>query len=691
MGVMNNLRENTGVILWILVFSFGVIWVLQDSQMFDAIGAQPRDIAVVNGTPIQYQEYQQTLQQQMRRYREQLGEVSQAQEEQIQEQTYTQLVNSVLIEQEMERMGVTVTDAEVLDMVYGDDPHPLIRQQFADSTGQINYALLQNFAQNTEAKETWRQIEDYLIQQRRQQKMSNIVQATVHISEKDVERFHKRQNASVAVEYVALRYASVPNDSITISDADLRDYYDENKEDFKRERTVRIQYIEQPKVATSQDTTLIAEDLEAEKENFAQAENDSLFLAQNASDREYSAEYRTPDQMEAEIASAIYQNLEPGTVVGPVFANEAGHLIKIVDTQPIDETFVRASHILINTNDGEEAARERAQALRDTLQQGGVVFADLARTASDGPSASRGGDLGWFGPGRMAEPFYDAATDAPVNEVVGPVKTQFGYHLIEVTARADESVRYADLAFSLRPSPSTLTDFQNRLADVAYYAEDSGDFAAEAKNQGYEVRTTEVEEGTPAIPGIGPSRQLTSFIETADEGAISDVVELDDKFVVARVESVTPEGYRPFDEVETEIRPRVQVQKKKDVVVRRMNQALRENSFEGLPATLGTRMRSNPEITMTTTNVAGLGQDPTFAGVAFGLDEGETSQVMEGANAAYVVRVTSRTNAGDLSETERNQIRQRLIAQQQRQVASQWLAALREKADITDNRSAFNQ
>jgi peptidylprolyl isomerase/peptidyl-prolyl cis-trans isomerase D len=395
--------------------------------------------------------------------------------------------------------------------------------------------------------------------------------------------------------------------------------------------------------------------------------------------------------MEAAIASAIYQNLEPGAIVGPVFANEAGHLIKVVDTRPIDQTRVRASHILINANDGEEAARERARALLDTLQQGGAEFTDLARRASDGPSASRGGDLGWFGPEGMAEPFYNAAVDAPVGEVVGPVKTRFGYHLIKVSARADEAVRYADLAFSLRPSPSTLTDFQNRLADVAYYAEDSGDFAAEAQNQGYDVRTTEVEEGTPSIPGIGASRQLTSFIETADEGAIGDVVELDDKFVVARIESVTPEGYRPFDEVKAEIRPRVQIEKKKDIVVRRMNQALRDNSFEALPGALGTRMRTNPEITMTTTNVAGLGQDPTFAGVAFGLDEGETSKVMEGANAAYVVRVTARNEAGELSETERNQIRERLVAQQQRQVASQWLSALREKADITDNRSAFNQ
>ncbi|PEN14972.1 peptidylprolyl isomerase [Longibacter salinarum] len=692
MGVMNNLRQNTGVVLWILVFSFGVIWVLQDSQAFDAIGAQPRDIAVVNGEAIPYQEYQQTLEQLRERAREQSdGELTQAQRDQLEEQAYDQLVTSRLLEQEMERLGITVTNAELLDMVYGENPHPIIRQQFADSTGEINYQLLNNFAQNPEAKATWAQIENYMREQRRQQKMSNIVQATVHVSDADVKNYYERQNTNADIRYVLQRYASVPNDSVNVSDADLEAYYDENKEDFSRERTYTIQYVQQEKLATEQDTQLVRDDLRRLKEEFAAADDDSTFLQINASAQDYSKEYRTPDQMPSGVASAIYENLEPGTVVGPIFANNAGHLLKIKDTRPADQTYVHASHILLRVGEsaGDETVaeiRSRIEALQDSLNQG-ASFADLAKRHSADGSASRGGDLGWFTRDRMVEPFANAAFGAEAGEVVGPVRTRFGFHLIKVQQKTSEAVQYADMAYSLDPSPATLNDFQAKLEDIAYFSEDGGDFEEEAQNAGYDVRTVQVEEDARNIPGVGRSASLMRFLSEADEGQISNVYELDDKFILAKVTGITEEGYRPFEDVKNEIRPRVLTQKKKDIVLGQMRSAMNGANLDALASALGTRVRTKTGLNFGTRRVAGLGNDRSIIGVAFGLDVGATSGVMEGENAAYVVNVTNRTEPAELTEEKREQIRQQLLAQEQRQIAQQYISGLRENAEITDNRS----
>ena len=88
-----------------------------------------------------------------------------------------------------------------------------------------------------------------------------------------------------------------------------------------------------------------------------------------------------------------------------------------------------ARHILVDTQD-------QCQALKDEIN-GGADFAEIAREHSSCPSAKSGGDLGEFGPGMMVKEFDEVVFSADVNTVQGPVKTQFGYHLLEVTSRSD--------------------------------------------------------------------------------------------------------------------------------------------------------------------------------------------------------------------------------------------------------------
>ena len=691
MGAMNKLRENTGVILWILVISFGVIWTLQDSNVFETVGRQPRNVAVVNGAPIQYEQYQQSLEQQRERIRQQVGQdMTPRMEEMVQEQAYTQLINQELLQQEMDRLGISVTNTEVENMVYGPNPHPLIRRQFSDSTGQVNYQLIEQVASNPQSKQQWLQLEDYLRQQRRQQKMNSLVQASVHVSDTDVEEYYERQNDTTSVRYVALRYASVPDDSINVTESDLRDYYENNQEEYKRKKTFSLNYVTKAKNATAEDTTAITGDLNDLQEEFAAAENDSLFLEENASDRSFSSEYRTADQLEAPIADAIFQNLEEGNVVGPVFANEMAHLIKIIDTEPAENTSIHARHILLRSQESDAETLGRLRAIADSIESGAATFEAMARQYSEDGSASEGGDLGWFGRGRMVPAFEDAAFSAPVGEIVGPVKSEFGYHLIRVDAKADQAVQFADLAYNLRPSQATLAEQENTLEDLAYFAEEEGGgFVSEAEQLGLTLQEVDVEAGQTSIPGIGQSQRLGTFLEGASEGDISPVVELNDNFAVVHVASVQPEGYRPFDEVKAQIRTQVEVEKKRSVQIAQMQRALRANGFEGLPDALNTRVREKNDVTFQTNVAPGIGRDPAFAGTVFGLDEGEVSDVVEGENAAFVVQVVSRMDPPPLTEQRRAQIRRQLIQQQQRQVTQQWLSALREQAEIQDNRSAF--
>ena len=88
-----------------------------------------------------------------------------------------------------------------------------------------------------------------------------------------------------------------------------------------------------------------------------------------------------------------------------------------------------ARHILVKTK--EECESRKAQI------EGGASFAEIAKKHSQCPSGKSGGDLGSFGPGRMVAEFDKVVVSAPVNTVQGPVQTQFGYHLLEVTSRTE--------------------------------------------------------------------------------------------------------------------------------------------------------------------------------------------------------------------------------------------------------------
>ena len=88
-----------------------------------------------------------------------------------------------------------------------------------------------------------------------------------------------------------------------------------------------------------------------------------------------------------------------------------------------------ARHILVQT-------QERCEELKKQIEAG-ADFGEIAKAHSDCPSGARGGDLGEFGPGQMVKEFDEVGFSGELNKVLGPVKTQFGYHLLEVTDRTD--------------------------------------------------------------------------------------------------------------------------------------------------------------------------------------------------------------------------------------------------------------
>jgi peptidyl-prolyl cis-trans isomerase D len=692
MGTMTKLRENTGVVLWILVIAFGVIWVLQDSGGLDFVGgAAGTNIIVVDGDPITVEEYRLAVDGQVQRYQQQTGESMPPQMlERERERVFEALVEDRLRAREMDRMGIRVTDDELYEMVRGENPHPIILAYFGDGEGNVNHALLDNFIANPEARQDWIQIEDFLRQERRQEKLQNLIAASVRVTDAEVEDEYLRRNRTATVEWVGLRYADVPDSEVELSDRDLRRYYDQNREDFRRERTYDIEYVLMSKMPSAEDSALIARDLERLRSEFAAAEDDSLFLLRQGSERPYSSSWFSADELESELASVVFDNPTAGQIVGPVFAGGSVHLVKIQDVRQAEEPVIRARHILVRSSAADPEVEQRLVDIRNQIE-GGASFEAMARQHSQDNTASIGGDLGWFGRGRMVAPFEEAAFGASPGSVVGPVRTTFGYHLIQITDRATSELRLADYAQSVRADVGTIGRIQERLEDLRYYAED-GNFTQEAERLGLPVDRMTVERGQDVIPGIGQSRAFARFLEDASRGDISDAIELDEAFVVAKVASVQREGYRSFDEVRDEIRPRAMLDAKREIQANRMREALEQaGDLSSLASALGTQVRTEASVGFNTQVVSGLGREPKFGGTAFGLSEGARSGVVEGGSAVFVLRATSVQEPAPLSDGQRQNIHTQLLNQRRNQVMNDWITSLRDAARVDDHRSRFLQ
>ncbi len=695
MGVMNKMRENTGVVLWVLVIAFGALWTLQDSGAFDVIGVVGNNIAVVNGDDVPLEDYNRAVNAQIQNEQNRTGdEVPPQRADQIRDQVFNALVEDQLRQQEMDRLGIAVTDEELVDMVVGNDPHPLIGVYFSDGQGGVDRALLQNFIDNPDAQAQWIQLEDILRQQRRTEKLNKLVDASVRISEADIMDEYVRQNKTVDAEYVALRYASIPDDSVEVTDRDLRDYYNENREDFARARTFTLNYVALSKDPTPEDTSSVLQELEGMRAEFIETDEDSLFVMRYGSERPYTNAYFRPNELDTEIAEAVFADLEVGRVMGPMIVGSEAHLVKIVDVQEAEEAVIKARHILYRAPEGDEAALAAARAkaidARNRIR-GGADFAEIARAESeDRGSGALGGDLGWFDRTRMVEPFSDAAFGARIGQLVGPVETQFGLHLIEVTERSTQEVQVADYAQRIRASVATLNRVVEQLDDVQYFTTESGDFAAEAERAGLDIQTVTFEADQDFIPGIGNSNALRNFLARAEVGRVTDVIELDRQYIVATVTDITEEGYTPLDEVRNRLEPQVRLAKKREIQRARFEE-LFANGFDSMKQAPGVQSSSANDLKLNAPVVAGLGRDETFVGTAFGMEANTTSGVIEGPNAVYALRVTSVTEPAAVTDAQKDQIRTSLENTLRNSVRTEWLANLREEADITDNRRLFQQ
>ena len=345
--------------------------------------------------------------------------------------------------------------------------------------------------------------------------------------------------------------------------------------------------------------------------------------------------------------------------------------------------------------------KEEIGRLRQEIEAG-EDFAELAAVVSDDEgSAAQGGDLGFFGRGQMVAPFEEAAFALAPGELSDPVETRYGWHLIKVEERLEESDEEKVHArhILLRHQPSRTTEDSLRSQAEAFQEQAAAEgFAAALAASGTEVTPTNFLRESQAVPGISANTTwLVNWFFEQEPGAVSQVIEDDSGLWVAHLVAKRPEGVAPLDELKDRLEPLVRARKKAERAAAQLEAVRRE---VGAGATLAQAAQNagvefhSPEAFARTESVEGLGRANAVVGAAFRLEKGRLSEVIEvaeGSNrGAYLLKLLEKTPVDEEQfAAQREQTVAQLQAQREQEAVQNWFAHLYDTAEIEDNRHRF--
>ncbi|MCD6098404.1 peptidylprolyl isomerase [bacterium] len=325
----------------------------------------------------------------------------------------------------------------------------------------------------------------------------------------------------------------------------------------------------------------------------------------------------------------------------------------------------------------------------------GADFGELARRYSqDNATAPNGGDLGWFTRGQMVKPFEDVAFSLKKGEISKPFTTQFGYHIIKLTDRKTENkkefVRASHILVRIEPSLDT-KQAAYETADSLYSLAIRYGLSQAAERLGMEVEESEPFKRNQGVPGITATTRLANFAFAAEPGDIYPTFSERGKLFVVALKEKTVAGIPPFEKIKEEVRSEYIFEKKNKQAKKLAEKLLSEikNGKELLEVakrhgvigdTTGYFKRKD--------YIPGIGNDPYFAGCAFGLEKGQVSEpVYNGKGVWYIIQLLDKKEA-DLEKFKQEELptKQTIYAQKKNRIYEDWFRFHLDKSNVEDLR-----
>lgn len=699
MATLQNIRNRGGLMVAIVIGLALGAFILGDmlNSGKKLMGPSQMKIAEIDGEAIQYPDFQRKVEQLSEIYKmnTQQTQIDEKTWEQIREQVWQSYLQDNILGKASEELGIAVSADELFDLVQGNNPHPIIQQLFKNpKTGQVDKATIIQFLKSLETNATpqqkayWLYIENQIKQDKIRTKYNDLVSKGLYVTSQEAKESLEAKNQNVNFQYVVLNYSSVPDADVKVSDSELKDYYTAHKDQYKQEKSRKIEYVTFDVLPSAGDNAATQKWVEDSKAEFASVADNQQYINVNSETR-FNPSFSKREELSPALGEWAFAN-QPGAIYGPYFENNAYKLAKIDQFKMLPDS-VEASHILISPQTAGSAAK--AQAKIDSIKgliERGASFSEMAvKFSEDKGSALKGGNLGWFKRKQMVPEFEEAAFSDAVNQLT-IARTQFGIHLIKTTKKGKETneVRLAILSRNVEPSSET---YQKIYAATSKFASENPtmeSFNKAVLAQKLDKKLATLKESDQEVPGLESSRQLVRAAFTAEKGKMllnnegSSIFEFGNKFVIGALTDATEAGTSTFEEAKPLVDQAVRKEKKGKVLAEKLSGA----SLEGVASKLSVEVKQASGVNFETYSIPSVGFEPAVVGAVSNLPENKVSSPIEGINGVYLAKVTAVTKSGDTNiKGEKARLAQTLSYR----AGSEVFESLKKLVVIDDKRSKF--
>ncbi len=704
MSIIQQIREKYAAVgIGFIALSL-IGFILMDSAKNNSAGGiDPQDaIGEINGRSVSYNEFIskakaiENMQQMNGR------NVDEELRQQINSEVWRQLVERTLLEEEYEKLGLVVSDKEFNDLLFGSNPPQWLSQQFTDpKTGQFDVfgakQAISEMKKNKAGGNTAMLEEFYLdplIEQTLRNKYFALQRNSAYVPKFLVEKTIAENNAFSNMRFVQFPYTDIPDSTVSITDAMISKYVSAHPKEFKQEENLRsIAYVNFTFSPSKDDSSAVLAEISALKDGFINTDNPADYVAKNGSSIGFADNYYSKERIQIPQKDSIIET-GVGKVYGPYIDGNSYVLSRVVDVQTRPDS-VKARHILIGTFDmqtqqptlPDSVAKKKIDSIEAVIKGGGS-FATLATSLSDDKgSAEKGGDLGFFASGMMVKEFNDFCFEKSAGSM-GVVKTQFGYHLIEITAQKNfvPAYKIAYLSKPIEASINTVNDAMNAANVFSGNSRNLKAFDENVSKQGLnKLVAPDIRENEYNIAGLGVNRSLVKEIFAAKVGDVLEPVEMNGQYIVVAVTGAEKSGLMN----PAKARPTVEYILRNEEKARIIKEGLGKiTTLEALASLKKTTVRQADSVMFASPMIGGVGFEPKVAGYSFSKNTMKKVGLPVSGNSGVFVLETLSVAAGQVN-TSFEDVKNTLFNASRNVAASSSMDALRNQGKIRDNRSKF--
>ena len=705
MAILGQIRNRPWLLMAIIAIAM-LAFVVNPDSLEKLFGAKPGVYGKVNGDEISKEDYDNQLfilQQQA----QQQGQPTKG----LEEQAWQMVVQSKLIEQQFDKMGLTLTD----DMFWNQlqfDPMFAQNQENFDAKGNFKVQEIKKQIEelqktgNVEMYNNWLKTKKAIEYRMMARQLFANVSTGITVSKKEAEEMIKQRDQVADIDYVKVDYAAyAQKNPVKVSTQDLTDYINKHPVMYKRDASRNIGLVYFPATPSATDDAASqaeinklfsqGSEISGGKENFQNTTNDSMFVSLN-SDLPFNPQYFPANQLPVAIKDKV-TTAAIGTTWGPYKEQNFYVVSKLLDKKAADSSL--SKHILIAYKGSERSTatrtKEEAKKIADDLYAGiktnPAKFTEGLKLSDEPNAAERGGSVGWTTPATPFAPEYLSFLANNAKGSTGLVETAFGYHIINIEDKKAGSMSYkvANLIKAIKPSDKTENEIYTKATKFIQQVQGKSfnDFTNIAKKGNYQFfNPKEVGRFQGQLPGLATDKDeeiiAWAFNKKREKGD-TDIFTVDgtgDRIVayvngIQKAGTADPEAVR--DQIEPIIKNKILAKQISDKIT-----AAKATTLDQI-AKLFATTKQGAQVNMLSPQVAGA-MEPKVAGAAFGVAKGKVSNPVEGMTGVYVLVKKSETinkQPGDVK-----QITQAIASQNSQQFGQAFLKSLQDNAKIEDYR-----